>query len=69
MNSKPECLIRIAAIVSRLRNCVARPCRRAGSPDRFGSGLGIRSNNNGEKIAQFQAEASKPDTSRISPLM
>jgi hypothetical protein len=29
MNSKPECLIRLAVIVLSLRNCAAGPCRQA----------------------------------------
>jgi hypothetical protein len=69
MTSKPEGLIRLAAIVSRLRHFAAGPFRQARGLERFGSRLGLRSNNNGERIAQFQAEASKSDTSRISSLM
>jgi hypothetical protein len=61
-------LIGIAAIVSSLRNCAAEPCRQARSLARWAQASAF-DQTTGVKIAQFQAEPSKADTSTISPLI
>jgi hypothetical protein len=60
MNSKPECLIRLAAIVSRLRNFAAGPCRQARAWNAAAEGLAFDQTTIVEELRNFKPKPASP---------